>query len=117
MARRSRGGVSITDMSRNPASDILSVRGMGVADIAITSTSYVNTTAIATSRNYDLGGFGNGYATVYVTNANSAAVGDGAVITTRAPSGASCSPWRSVMKTTWPPLAITSLMLEADFSK
>jgi hypothetical protein len=51
-------------------------------DIAITSTSYANTTAIATSRSYDLGGLGNGYATVYITNANRAAVGDGAVITT-----------------------------------
>jgi hypothetical protein len=51
-------------------------------NIAITSTSYANTTAIATSRNYDLGGLGNGYATVYLTNANSAAVSDGAVITT-----------------------------------
>ena len=32
MARRSLGGVSITDMSRMPASPICSVRGMGVAD-------------------------------------------------------------------------------------
>jgi hypothetical protein len=51
-------------------------------DVTITSTSYANTTAIATNRSYDLGGLGNGYATVYVTNATSAAVGDGAVITT-----------------------------------
>src|SRR5215213_4364755 len=31
MARRSRGGVSMTDMSRRPIRDMLSVRGMGVA--------------------------------------------------------------------------------------
>ena len=36
--RRPSGGVSITDMSRSPASDICSVRGIGVADIEITST-------------------------------------------------------------------------------
>ena len=35
---RSRGGVSITDMSRMPTSDMLSVRGMGVADSVSTST-------------------------------------------------------------------------------
>ena len=31
MARRSLGGVSITDMSRRPSSDMCSVRGIGVA--------------------------------------------------------------------------------------
>src|ERR1019366_9239044 len=31
MARRSLGGVSITDMSRRPRNDMCSVRGMGVA--------------------------------------------------------------------------------------
>ena len=36
--RRSRGGVSITDMSRMPASDMFSVRGIGVAVIVSTST-------------------------------------------------------------------------------
>ncbi len=36
--RRPSGGVSITEMSRSPASDICSVRGIGVADIEITST-------------------------------------------------------------------------------
>ena len=35
---RPSGGVSITEMSRSPASDICSVRGIGVADIEITST-------------------------------------------------------------------------------
>jgi hypothetical protein len=33
MASRSRGGVSITDMSRMPTSDMFSVRGIGVAVI------------------------------------------------------------------------------------
>jgi hypothetical protein len=51
-------------------------------DVTIASTSYANTTAIATNRNYDLGGLGEGHATIYVTNANSATVGDGAVIST-----------------------------------
>ena len=36
--RRPSGGVSITEMSRRPASDMCSVRGIGVADIASTST-------------------------------------------------------------------------------
>ena len=39
IGRRPSGGVSITLMSRTPASDIWSVRGIGVALIAITSTS------------------------------------------------------------------------------
>src|SRR5579872_6547579 len=39
MAMRSRGGVSITLMSRSPTSDMCSVRGMGVADMVSTSTS------------------------------------------------------------------------------
>ncbi len=38
MARRSRGGVSMTDMSRRPTSDMCSVRGMGVAESARAST-------------------------------------------------------------------------------
>ena len=38
IARRSLGGVSITLMSRSPTSDMCSVRGMGVADMASTST-------------------------------------------------------------------------------
>ena len=39
MAMRSLGGVSMTDMSRRPMSDMCSVRGMGVADMARTSIS------------------------------------------------------------------------------
>ena len=39
-AMRSLGGVSITDMSRTPASDSCSVRGTGVADMASTWTSF-----------------------------------------------------------------------------
>src|ERR1035438_6393540 len=42
MASRSLGGVSITDMSRNPSNDICSVLGMGVALMAITSTCFFN---------------------------------------------------------------------------
>ena len=38
IARRSRGGVSITDMSRMPDSPIWSVRGIGVADSVRQST-------------------------------------------------------------------------------
>jgi len=38
MARRSLGGVSMTDMSRIPARPIWSVRGMGVADRVRQST-------------------------------------------------------------------------------
>ena len=38
MASRSLGGVSITDMSRMPASPICSVRGMGVAESVRQST-------------------------------------------------------------------------------
>jgi hypothetical protein len=38
MDSRSRGGVSITDMSRMPTSDMFSVRGIGVAVIVSTST-------------------------------------------------------------------------------
>ena len=38
IASRSLGGVSITDISRNPISDMCSVRGIGVADIESTST-------------------------------------------------------------------------------
>ena len=40
MASRSFGGVSITDMSRMPSSDMCSVRGMGVALIVSTSTFF-----------------------------------------------------------------------------
>ena len=39
IGRRPRGGVVITEMSRRPDSDMCSVRGIGVADIANTSTS------------------------------------------------------------------------------
>src|SRR5439155_1369849 len=38
IARRSRGGVSMTDMSRRPTSDMCSVRGMRVAESARAST-------------------------------------------------------------------------------
>ena len=38
MGRRPSGGVSIVEMSRTPASDICSVRGIGVADSEMTST-------------------------------------------------------------------------------
>ena len=37
MAMRSLGGVSMTDMSRRPMSDMCRVRGMGVADMERTS--------------------------------------------------------------------------------
>ena len=39
IASRSFGGVSITDISRRPSSDMCSVRGIGVADIATASTA------------------------------------------------------------------------------
>ena len=39
IAMRSLGGVSMTLMSRNPSSDMCSVRGIGVADMVSTSTS------------------------------------------------------------------------------
>src|SRR5437764_603746 len=42
IARRPRGGVSITERSRKPPSDIFSVRGMGVADMVSTSTLALN---------------------------------------------------------------------------
>jgi hypothetical protein len=38
-ACRSRGGVSMIEMSRMPLKERLRVRGIGVADMAITSTS------------------------------------------------------------------------------
>ena len=38
IARRSRGGVSISDMSRSPTSDMCNVRGIGVAESASAST-------------------------------------------------------------------------------
>src|SRR6266478_4730739 len=38
MAKRSRGGVSMTDMSRSPTKDMCRVRGMGVAERASAST-------------------------------------------------------------------------------
>ena len=42
IASRPRGGVSITERSRKPPSDIFSVRGMGVADMVSTSTLALN---------------------------------------------------------------------------
>ena len=41
MASRSFGGVSMTEMSRMPTSDMCSVRGMGVADIDSTSIAFL----------------------------------------------------------------------------
>ena len=41
MAKRSLGGVSITDISRSPASDMFSVRGIGVAVRVSTSTLWL----------------------------------------------------------------------------
>jgi hypothetical protein len=54
-------------------------------DIAIRSTSYANTLATGTnSIGFDLlGGKGDGKATILITNANSATLGDRAVITTQ----------------------------------
>ena len=40
IAKRSRGGVSITDISRIPSRDIFSVRGIGVAESVSTSTFF-----------------------------------------------------------------------------
>jgi len=42
MGSRSTGGVSMTDMSRTPESDIYKVRGIGVAVMASTSTEARN---------------------------------------------------------------------------
>src|SRR5687767_10719299 len=42
IASRSRGGVSINDMSRMPLSDMLRVRGIGVAESVNTSTRFFN---------------------------------------------------------------------------
>ena len=42
MASRSRGGVSMTDISRMPSSDIFKVLGMGVAESVKTSTFFFN---------------------------------------------------------------------------
>ena len=42
MARRSWGGVSITDMSRMPVNDMCSVLGMGVAVMVKVSTFFFN---------------------------------------------------------------------------
>jgi hypothetical protein len=52
-------------------------------DISITSTSYANTTALATSKNGNVLGSGGGNALITITNATSATVGANTVIITQ----------------------------------